>query len=279
MLQNIASLGSPYFIAMLWSSTITYSNCYWPGNLKGYHEYLLQPTQTESQLWSTSQCKHSGFVFHCKPNWKLQINSLYTIIIVRHCDLSKIPMPTVSMESLIEDWFHSGSTPCLTSVNELLDIHFLYRRGKQRVKTSQVCRREEKDTLIRCYCIGTEALACAMNGETAGCIYLFSLCRHWRCHLWPVAGTAGILSQHLWRPGAAAALRFLPVEERRGHFMKQMCLTKCDSLDNWWQYLICSRNTRRKYLHLCMDSTASTSFSWFCHVKVHPQVIPYNVQI
>lgn len=131
-------------------------------------------------------------------------------------------MSTVSTERLIEDWFHSRSTPCLTSVNELLDIHFLYRRGKQRVRTSQVCRGGEKDTLIRRYCISTEALACDRNGETGGCTYL-SLCCRWLCHLWPAAGIAGILSQCLWRPEAAAALRFLPAEERRGHFMKQRC--------------------------------------------------------
>lgn len=57
---------------------------------------------------------------------------------------------------------------------------------------------------------------CAVFGQTASRVYLSLRC-HWLSRLWPAAGSAGIQSQRLWRPGAAAALRFLPVEESREH--------------------------------------------------------------
>lgn len=57
---------------------------------------------------------------------------------------------------------------------------------------------------------------CAVFVQTASRVYLSLRC-HWLSRLWPAAGSAGIQSQRLWRPGAAAALRFLPVEEGREH--------------------------------------------------------------
>lgn len=58
---------------------------------------------------------------------------------------------------------------------------------------------------------------CDANGATGAGVYL-SRRRRWPSLLSPAAGIAGILSRRLWRPGAAAALRFLPAEARGGHF-------------------------------------------------------------
>lgn len=64
--------------------------------------------------------------------------------------------------------------------------------------------------------IRTDRCGSEVIGQTVSCVYLCLRC-HWLCRLWPAAGSAGIRSQRLWRPGAAAALRFLPVEEHRVH--------------------------------------------------------------
>ncbi len=64
--------------------------------------------------------------------------------------------------------------------------------------------------------IRTDRCGSEVIGQTVSCVYLCLHC-HWLCRLWPAAGSAGIRSQRLWRPGAAAALRFLPVEEHRVH--------------------------------------------------------------
>lgn len=64
--------------------------------------------------------------------------------------------------------------------------------------------------------IRTDRCRSDMIGQTVSCVYLSRRC-HWLCLLWPAAGSAGIRSQCLWKPGAAADLRFQPADKDRVH--------------------------------------------------------------
>lgn len=128
---------------------------------------------------------------------------------------------------------------CLTYTSSTAEGSRESNKKKKTTKNqSQVRSRGERDMLIRCYSnqswqthTHTHLLWHTQKviGQDVDCVYLSLRC-HWLCSLWPTAGSAGIRSRRLWRPGAAAALIFLPVEESRAHWLS----THSVSLPGQW---------------------------------------------
>lgn len=120
----------------------------------------------------------------------------------------------------------TANTPCLTFVNQMLDIHLLYSRGQQRVKYEQKYTAEERGTCWLDYSnlSWQTGISLALSHtfvltdvdlswlvRLSASVYLSLRC-HCLCRLWPAAGSASTRSRHLWRPRAAADQRFLPVD-------------------------------------------------------------------
>lgn len=147
------------------------------------------------------------------------------------CHRQKNQVVEVSGGGRLKCWTNNNYTdntnrPCLTFVNELLDIHLLYSRAQQRAGERVKWAAEERGTcwldvtVIRVDRRADRWLPRShphwqmwmRRGRAVSCVYLSLRC-HWPSRLWPAAASAGTRSRHLWRPGAAAARRFPPVEE------------------------------------------------------------------
>lgn len=113
--------------------------CYYqPEHLKGHFEYLRQ--RTGSQLWSKSQCKHSGLVCSGNQTENWTYKQLYIMT------ETKITMSTVSTESLIEDWFHSKAHHALHLVISCWTYTSSTGEGSRESKQAE-CVEGERKTL------------------------------------------------------------------------------------------------------------------------------------
>lgn len=150
--------------------------------------------------------------------FKMKTSSSYIFVLSFKSLIGKIKLSSGKKSALKLKPLTIRSTPRLTFVNQLLDIHLLYSRGQQRVKNKY--KSEGRGTCwLDVTVIGADRPARWYRqvltdvSRTVCCSYLSLRC-HWCCRLWPAAGSAGTQSLHLWKPEAAGALRFLPVEDK-----------------------------------------------------------------